>query len=107
MKSIATQLEVLFQDAFARILGDEGRSIDPLIRSATDDRFGDYQSNAAMGLGKRLGQKPRDVAQRIVDILNPMAAEMCQPFEIAGPGFINIRLKPEWMAAQLNAVPAG
>ncbi|HOB75264.1 MAG TPA: arginine--tRNA ligase [Phycisphaerae bacterium] len=107
MKSIATQLEVLFKQALSQILGDEASSIDPLIRVATDDKFGDYQSNVAMGLGKRLNQKPRDIATRLVEVLNPLAADMCQPFEIAGPGFINIRLKPEWMARQLDAIPAG
>jgi arginyl-tRNA synthetase len=107
MKSIATQLEDLFRRALPQIVGEEAESVDPLIRIATDEKFGDYQSNVAMGLGKRLGQKPRDVADRLVEVLEPLAASMCQPFEIAGPGFINIRLKPEWMAAQLDAVPAG
>lgn len=107
MKSIASQLEALFRQALAQILGAEGQSIDPLIRPAADEKFGDYQSNVAMGLGKRLNQKPRDVAGRLVEALNPLAAEWCEPFEIAGPGFINIRLKPDWMAQQLDAVPAG
>ena len=79
-----------------------------MIRPSADEKFGDYQSNVAMGLAKRLGAKPRDVAQKIVDALaaDPQSPAMCQPFEIAGPGFINIRLRPEWMADVLNAIPA-
>src|SRR5690606_33073473 len=102
MKSIATQLESLFQQALARMLGDEATSVDPLIRIATDEKFGDYQSNVAMGLGKRLGRKPRDVAEQLVEILTPLATDICEPFEVAGPGFINIRLKSEWLARELN-----
>ncbi|NLE57019.1 MAG: arginine--tRNA ligase, partial [Planctomycetes bacterium] len=108
MKSIAGQLTSLFSEAIERAFGDPGRGTDPMIRPSADEKFGDYQSNAAMGLAKRLGAKPREVAQKIVDALaaEPQAAVMCQPFEIAGPGFINIRLRPEWMADVLNAVPA-
>ena len=98
----------LFSTAIERALGEPGRGIDPMIRPSAEDKFGDYQSNLAMGLAKKLGAKPRDVAQKIVDALaaDPNAAAMCQPFEIAGPGFINIRLRPEWMADLLNADPA-
>lgn len=108
MKSIAGQLNSLFSKAIERAFGDHGRRTDPMIRPAADEKFGDYQSNVAMSLAKRLGSKPRDVARRIVDALaaEPQAAAMCEPFEIAGPGFINIRLRPEWMADVLNAVPA-
>ena len=97
----------MFTEALVSLLGEEGRSVDPLIRPAGDDKFGDYQSNLAMGLAKKMGAKPRDVAQQILDRLPAAATELCEPFEIAGPGFINIRLKADWMAAQLNAVPRG
>jgi len=109
MKSIAGQLEALFKTALVRVLGDEGRGVDPLVRPAGDQRFGDYQSNVAMSLGKRLGQNPRHVAQQIVQAIGPAGSEMCEPFEIAGPGFINIRLKRRWLAAALNTIaePAG
>ncbi|MGQ9648806.1 MAG: arginine--tRNA ligase [Phycisphaerae bacterium] len=107
MKSIAGQLNSLFSKAIERAFGDHGLRTDPMIRPAADEQFGDYQSNVAMSLAKRLGSKPREVAQRIVDALTaePQAAAMCEPFEIAGPGFINIRLRPEWIADVLNAVP--
>jgi len=105
MESILGHLNGLFQAALVRILGEQGRDLDPLIRPAGDPKFGDYQSNVAMSLAKRLKQKPRDVAGRIIDAIGPAAAEMCESFEIAGPGFINIRLKNDWLAWMLNAIP--
>ena len=108
VKSIAGQLRSLLGSALIEILGADGEGVDPLIRAAGDEKFGDYQSNVAMSLAKRLEQKPREVAQQIVDALatDAQATELCEPFEIAGPGFINIRLKTEWLAAALNAIPA-
>ena len=57
--------------------------------------FGDYQANFAMPLGKRLGRPPREVAARVVARLD--VADLCQPPEIAGPGFINLRLRDDWL----------
>lgn len=89
-------------------LGEAGRGADPLIRRAQDPKFGDYQSNAAMGLAKATRQKPRDVAQRIVEALGTQAefTAACEAPEIAGPGFINLRLKPAYLAASLSAIPS-
>lgn len=89
-------------------LGEAGREADPVVRRAQDAKFGDYQCNAAMGLAKTLRQKPRDVAGRIVEALGAQAefAAMCEPPEIAGPGFINLRLKPAFLAAGLSAIPS-
>ncbi len=57
---------------------------------ATDPRFGDYQSNSAMILAKRLKRNPRELAQAAVEAGNWEG--LCQPPEIAGPGFINFRI---------------
>lgn len=107
VKSIQSQLEACFRAAFARALGDAGRDADPRINRAQDPQFGDYQSNAAMGLAKALRQKPRDVAERIVEALKTDEAfdAMCEPPEIAGPGFINLRLRPAFLAASLGVIP--
>ncbi|UCF35046.1 MAG: arginine--tRNA ligase [Phycisphaerales bacterium] len=80
-------------------LGLEG---DPLIRVAQDEQFGDYQSNCAMGLAKKLGRKPRDVAASIVDKLQ--IDDLCEPPQIAGPGFINFRIKPGHLAERLKTI---
>ncbi|MCG3137203.1 MAG: Arginine--tRNA ligase [Phycisphaerae bacterium] len=74
------------------------------VRPSGDTKFGDYQSNCAMGLARQLGLKPRDVAQAIMANLN--IADICEPPEIAGPGFINFRLKPEYLTNALDRVPS-
>ncbi len=72
------------------------------VQPAQNNRFGDYQANCAMGLAKQLGQKPREIAQRIVAQL-PLG-DMLEVPEIAGPGFINLRLKKDWLASQLRNI---
>ena len=71
-----------------------------MIRPAQDAQFGDYQANLAMPLGKRLRQSPREVAQRIVEQLQ--VDDLCEPPEVAGPGFINLRLQNRWLVDQLQ-----
>jgi arginyl-tRNA synthetase len=107
MKPIVSQLEQYFHEALVKVVGAEAGEVDPLIRPSTDPKFGDYQSNVAMGLAKRLGRKPREIAQQVVDALQagPAVAELCEPFEIAGPGFINIRLSSQALAARLSEIP--
>ncbi len=68
---------------------------EPGVKAVSDPRFGDYQINVAMALGKQLGANPRQVAQQIVEKLD--VAGICEPPEIAGPGFINLRLKRDWL----------
>ena len=101
MKSIVEQLSQRVRRALSQ-LGMEG---DPLVRLAQDERFGDYQSNCAMGLARQLGKKPRDVARSIVEQLR--VADLSDPPQIAGPGFVNFRLKPDYLASCLDAIPAG
>lgn len=84
-----------FQSAFAAAFGPEHADADPIIRPS---QFADFQCNAAMGLAKRLGQRPRDVAERIVGAVE--LSDIAEPLEIAGPGFLNIRLRTDWIAAQ-------
>jgi arginyl-tRNA synthetase len=73
-----------------------------MIAPSQDVKFGDYQANCAMSLGKKLGRPPRDVAQSIVERLE--VADLCHPPEIAGPGFINLRLTDAWLERQLAAL---
>ena len=74
----------------------------PMLAPATNPKFGDFQSNAAMPLAKALGEKPRDVAQQILE--HAELADVADEPEIAGPGFINIRLKPAALEAALEAL---
>jgi arginyl-tRNA synthetase len=62
------------------------------LTPATDPRFGDYQTNAALVLGKQRAENPREVAEKIVGHLN--VDDLCEPPVIAGPGFINFTLRP-------------
>ena len=62
-----------------------------LVRPCPEPKFGDYQSNALMGLAKRNQLNPRDLAAQVVEQLD--IADYCEPVEIAGPGFLNFRIK--------------
>src|SRR5699024_169173 len=64
----------------------------------------DFQCNAAMGLAKRLGRAPREIAQEILEAV--ALEDIAEPLEIAGPGFLNIRLRTDWIAAQLGELAA-
>jgi len=72
---------------------------DPVVRPS--DRA-DYQSNGVLPLAKRLGRKPRDVAQAIVDSVD--LADICSKIEIAGPGFVNLTLADGFVAEQVAAM---
>jgi len=72
------------------------------IKPAADAKNGDYQANCAMALAKQLGQKPPDVAKAIVAKLPPN--DVIEEPTVAGPGFINIRLKTEFLARALRDI---
>jgi arginyl-tRNA synthetase len=71
-----------------------------MLRQTQDLRHGDYQLNSAMSLAKELGRKPRDVAAEIAQRF-PLG-DFLQPPEVAGPGFINLRFRDDWLAARLR-----
>jgi arginyl-tRNA synthetase len=70
------------------------------VTAAADTRFGDYQANAAMVLAKQAKAKPRELAAQIADYFE--TGDICDKPEIAGPGFLNFRLKPQWVSQQLR-----
>ena len=72
------------------------------VVAAADTRFGDYQTNAAMVLAKPMRANPRDLAQQLADYFE--CGDVCDKPEIAGPGFLNFRLRPEWVARHLAAL---
>jgi arginyl-tRNA synthetase len=71
-----------------------------MLKPAQDVRFGDYQANCAMPLKKELGANPRQIAQTIVARL-PLE-DVLEPPAIAGPGFINLTLRNDWLAQQVR-----
>ena len=62
------------------------------LTQATDPRFGDYQTNVALVLGKQRGENPRVLAEKIVEHLD--IDDVCERPDVAGAGFINFRLRP-------------
>ena len=75
---------------------------DAMVTPATKAEFGDYQCNAAMGLAKSVGMNPRECAQKIVDGLLPKLGDIMEEPEIAGPGFINLRFKQDYLASAVG-----
>jgi arginyl-tRNA synthetase len=104
----------IFQDFTDRIsgivravAGEDAHGLDlgrVLVEPPRDPSHGDLASNAAMVLAKPLGLKPRDLATRIGVALarDPDVATA----EVAGPGFVNIRLKPAYLHRALASLIA-
>lgn len=74
------------------------------VTQSTKVEFGDYQINGAMAAAKLLKTNPRALAQQLVDVLE--LADIADKVEIAGPGFINVTLKPGWLVTQLQQAVA-
>ena len=102
MNSTVEQLKKKFEQALIAAFGSEYAGCDPILVNASNPKFGDYQSNAPLSLTKRLGKPPRAIAEAIVQHLD--VNDICQPPVVAGAGFINFTLKPEYLEAQLNAI---
>jgi arginyl-tRNA synthetase len=102
MKSTVDILEERISAAMAKATGQTGYAA--VVRPATDPKFGDYQANGVMALAKQIKTNPRKLAESVVALLD--LSDLCDPPEVAGPGFINLRLKPQYVAAELLRVAA-
>lgn len=92
---LAERFRAAMASAFPGLAGDA----DPLIAPNKNPAAGDFQSNAAMGLSKRVGKPPREAAKAILEALK--VDDLCEPLTesaIAGPGFINIRMRSDALA---------
>ena len=98
---MATVSEIL-QERLQNALQTIGISSDvvPQLSPTADPRYGDYQSNAAMVLGKKLRADPRTLAARIVEALPADGSGVSA--EIAGPGFINFKISPDFLSEHLR-----
>ena len=85
------------QAAFAVLGVPEGTN--PAVTVSTRPEFGDYQINGAMSAAKQLKTNPRQLAQQLVEALD--LQNIAEKVEIAGPGFINVTLKADWLSSQL------
>jgi arginyl-tRNA synthetase len=98
MQTFQTLLAKKLSDALPNAgLSDAGE-----LAPATDPRFGDYQTNAGLVLGKQRGEDPRTLAKKIVAHLD--VADLCEPPVVAGAGFINFTLRPDAVARKTGEV---
>ena len=96
---VASHLDAALRAAAAQ-LGLADRGFQPEVRVA-DPAHGDFQANGALAFAKREKQNPRALAQQVVDALAPDVKQQCD-VTLAGPGFINFRLKPAASRASTN-----
>ncbi len=98
-------LRGMFQAALERLSADGVVAIAPaelpalveLVRETADSKHGDYSGTMAMGLAKRAGKKPRDVAVEIIKRLD-VGDVFEKPAEPVGPGFINLKVRDDALA---------
>ena len=102
MNATQEKLRDKLQQALGKAFGDEYANTDPILVPASKPEFGDFQANMALSLAKKLGKKPRDIAQEVVENLD--ISDICEKPEIAGPGFINLRLQTAYLETELNSL---
>lgn len=93
----------LLQQRFAPVLADYADDPAPFVAMvcpAQDTRFGDFQANCAMPLAKRHGLNPKELAAKIAEKVH--LQDLCGEIEIAGPGFINLRLRDDLITGEVN-----
>ena len=90
-------IDILEERISAAMAAATGRSdCAAIVKPSTDPKFGDYQANGVMALAKKIKTNPRKLAEEVVKKLD--VSDICEPPEIAGPGFINLRLKSDFIA---------
>lgn len=100
-KPDSSSIKVILSTHFQRAMQAAGISAQcgPHIAPSKKIGFGDYQVNGAMAAAKEMGKNPRELAQLIIEQLD--IETIAEKVEIAGPGFINIYLRRDWLAQQL------
>lgn len=98
---LITEIQAAFEKALEGWV-DDASEYAKRIAVAKDPKHGDYQANIAMPLKQVLSKPPLEIANELVERLE--IGHICHEPEIAGPGFINLRLKDEFVAEQLNRV---
>ncbi len=93
-------IEIISERISQAIQKATGQNAPAIVTAATDAKFGDYQCNNALALAKQLKANPRQLAEKIIAELK--IDDICKKPEIAGAGFINLRLKPEFIIENLK-----
>ncbi|MHB8203115.1 MAG: arginine--tRNA ligase [Desulfomonilaceae bacterium] len=103
--SIRDLLYKSLEKVFPSIYGVDGKPSETSVEvsRSKDARFGDYATNVALTLSKKLGLKPRDLARTILDAI-PLAPDFIENCEIAGPGFINFKISSAFWKQKLTSV---
>lgn len=102
MKSLLLTLQAAVSEALVAAFGDEYAHTDPLVAATNNPKFGDYQSNVALSLPKKLKMSPRAIAEQIIEHLQ--VEDITQTPQIAGAGFINFTIKPSYLGNLLGEV---
>ena len=89
------------REILAAATGLDADSIDPVVRPS---EHADAQVNGALALAKRVQRQPRELAEVIAT--DSRVAALCTAAEVAGPGFVNLTFRPEFLAAELAASAA-
>jgi len=97
--NILTVLRERFTVALSEIV-DEPASYANMVFPSQNPQFGDFQANCAMPLGKKLRKQPREIAALIIKKLS--VDDFCETPDVAGPGFINLKLKTDYLQQQLQ-----
>ncbi len=92
--SILTELRNRFRPVLSELTTDVEAALGTVLR-AQDGKFGDFQANCAMSLAKALGKQPREIATQIAERV--VVDDLAEKPDVAGPGFINVRLKDSWI----------
>ncbi|GAA1591213.1 arginine--tRNA ligase [Kribbella sancticallisti] len=100
MSAVLPVLVAKLSNATAAAFGSQYGALDPELRPATKPEFGHFQTNLPLRMAGSLGQPPRAIAEQLVAALD--LTGLCEPASIAGPGFINLTLLPETLAAGVN-----
>lgn len=100
-QDLADQLSDVAGAAFAALGIDAGAGA---MRRSDRPDLADFQCNGAMAAAKKLGKNPREIATAVVDALK--ASPLVAASEVAGPGFINVRLAPSALAARAEQIAA-
>ena len=73
----------------------------PDVRATKNPKFGDFQSNHAFDIGRKIRKNPREIAKMVMEQVPDH--EAIQKIDIAGPGFLNFHLHDAWLAKKLKA----
>ncbi|MFA6545218.1 MAG: arginine--tRNA ligase [Limisphaerales bacterium] len=98
------KLQASLQAAVRAILPDADTAA-ILVRPCPDARHGDYQSNALIAVAKQRKLNPRQLAEQVKAALD--VTELCDAVDIAGPGFLNFRIRPAALAGVLQSAARG